>query len=122
MLLAEKLYQLKQLSFENDVLIGEIRLNKEDPIFKGHFPGNPITPGVAQLEIIKELLSHHFEREIHLKSISNCKYLAILNPVENDTFFVKISITNTEIENELKISATIYFNEIVFTKLSGVYY
>ncbi|HIP44760.1 MAG TPA: hypothetical protein EYG93_05450 [Sulfurospirillum arcachonense] len=32
--------------------------NKEHPIFKAHFPGQPILPGFIHLEIISKLFDH----------------------------------------------------------------
>lgn len=120
MILKDKLYRLKNLKQEEDQLIADIVLNEKDIIFEGHFPGNPITPGVAQLEIIKEILSIHFNRSIQLKSISNCKYLAILNPLKNPD--VTVTLTVNKVENELKVNAVFAANGTVFTKSTGVYY
>lgn len=119
MILKDKFYELKDLKKEGNQLLATIELNANDVIFEGHFPGNPVTPGVAQLEIIKEILSTHYERSISLKSISNCKYLAILNPVQNPT--VVVSITINEVEGDLKVSAVFSAQETIFTKVAGVY-
>ena len=32
-----------------------ILVNEKHDVFKGHFPGNPIMPGVCMIQIIKEL-------------------------------------------------------------------
>lgn len=120
MLLKDKFYQINSLKQEDNQLIVAVTLNANDTIFEGHFPGNPVTPGVAQLEMIKEVLSTHYNREIQLKSISNCKYLAILNPVENAD--ITITLTINEVENELKVNAVFSANGTVFTKSAGVYY
>jgi len=32
-----------------------ILINEEHEVFQGHFPGNPIMPGVCMMQIIKEL-------------------------------------------------------------------
>ena len=32
-----------------------LTLNAEHPIFKGHFPNNPVTPGVCMMQIVKNL-------------------------------------------------------------------
>lgn len=119
MILKDNFYQIKNLKQQENQLIATIELNANDLIFEGHFPGNPVTPGVAQLEIIKEILSVHYNCPIALKSISNCKYLAILNPVQNAT--VAVSITINEVESELKIAATFSSEATVFTKVAGVY-
>ncbi|MBC9813438.1 3-hydroxyacyl-ACP dehydratase [Crocinitomicaceae bacterium CZZ-1] len=120
MILKDKFYQLNNLQQEAGQLVADIVLNAADSIFEGHFPGNPVTPGVAQLEIVKELLSLHYKRPIQLKSISNCKYLAIMNPVETPEIMVKLSVT--EQEDELKVNVVFTGGETIFTKVSGVYY
>src|SRR5688572_781920 len=57
-----------------------VRLNPDHIIFKGHFPGHPVTPGVIQLQIIHELLEEHIGKNLKLDTISNCKFLNVLNP------------------------------------------
>lgn len=120
MLLKDRLYALKSLKQEENQLIAAVTLNAADPVFEGHFPGNPVTPGVVQLEMIKELLSIQYDREIALKSISNCKYLAILNPGSNPDLTITLTISETE--NILKTNAVFRSGDIIFTKISGIYY
>ena len=49
-------YTLNQIAPQGEgKYICRITLNPAHPIFAGHFPGNPITPGVCMLQIIKEL-------------------------------------------------------------------
>lgn len=69
-----------------------IELNKDHEIYKGHFPGNPVVPGVCLIQIIKETLSQHFCKELILVKADDIKFLNIVNP-ENDP----------EIELEIKI-------------------
>lgn len=120
MILKDTFYHLNSLQQEADQLVADLVLNADHTIFKGHFPGNPVTPGVAQLEIVKELLSVHYNRPVRLKSISNCKYLAIMNPVESPKITVKLSVT--DVENEWKVTVVFSGGETIFTKISGIYY
>ena len=46
------------------------------PIFKAHFPSNPILPGFVHLEIIEELF------DIQITGIKKAKYSAIVLPSE----------------------------------------
>lgn len=97
-----------------------IKLNANHAIFEGHFPGNPVTPGVVQLEIIKELLSEGLGKTVHLQSMSNCKYLAILNP--NDCGEVQVSIAYTEQEDgNVKAVVVIKNDQTTFLKSVGIY-
>ena len=97
-----------------------IRINANHGIFDGHFPQNPVTPGVVQLEIIKELLSEGLGRAIHLVSLSNCKYLAILNP--NTCGDIHVNIEYTLLDTGVqKAVVLLKNNEITFLKASGTY-
>ena len=119
MILLDKFYTIASIQMENDVLKATLKLNPAHSIFDGHFPENPVTPGVVQMEIIKELLNVHFNRSIELVSMSNCKFLAILNP--NETPVIDITLVLKEEDDQLKVNSTIVFEEKGFLKLSAIY-
>jgi len=92
------------LSDENIV---KIQLtNKEHPIFKAHFPNNPILPGFLQIDIIAEILCDK------LKKINRCKFIAHILP--NDIIDYQITVKDTNkkqikiIKNNKKISEFTY--------------
>lgn len=43
------------IDFENNIITGTKYIDPDDPILTGHFPGNPIYPGVLHLEIVGQL-------------------------------------------------------------------
>ena len=59
-----------------------VRINPEWPIYKAHFPGHPITPGVCIVQMVQELLQGFLHRELCLVRAKNVKYLAIISPEE----------------------------------------
>ncbi len=120
MILQDKFYTITSLNFENGLIEAAITIAANHEIFKGHFPGNPVTPGVVQLEIIKELLSTHFERVVHLKTLNTCKFLAILNPNETPNVSVKLSILPNE-SDSIKISGQILADSTTFLKIQAEY-
>ncbi len=119
MILDDTFYSVSSLEANEGFIEARLKINAEHAIFEGHFPGNPITPGVVQMEIIKELLSLHFARPIQMISMSNSKFLTILNP--NETPEIDVKITISEVEDQLKVSAQISAGEVVYLKLAGVY-
>ena len=119
MLFNNNFYNIEHSTISEEKASFSIRLNKDHSIYKGHFPGVPVTPGVVQLEIIKELISITTNKRISLLSIRNCKFLAVLVP-DNSLLSVDIDFTTND-DGNLKISARISNQENVFFKLNGVY-
>lgn len=94
-----------------------IQLNDKHLVFDGHFPGNPVVPGVCMLQIIIELASHTAGSTLQLQKATQVKYLNILNPCTYPKVNVKIE-RNTE--NPLKVAASLFSGETVFARLQGV--
>jgi len=120
MLFKDTFYTIHSTKEENDTFIFSIELNKDHSIFKGHFPGNPVTPGVAQMEIIKELVQISQEKELSLVSMPSCKFLAILNPEKNAMIDVVLKFSSTEDEH-IKMNAIIKDEQTSYLKMSGFY-
>jgi 3-hydroxyacyl-[acyl-carrier-protein] dehydratase len=54
--------------------------NEHHAIFKGHFPGQPVVPGVCMMEIVKELLEGVTGKPLMLRSSQNVKFLRLTTP------------------------------------------
>ena len=120
MIFKDKLYKILEKREEQDNIIFNIKILKNHSIFEGHFPNNPVTPGVVQMEIIKELVKDCSKENIQLISVSNCKFLAILNPEKNELINVILKI-NTAEKNEIKVTSFIKNDDNVFLKMSSIY-
>ncbi len=57
-----------------------LRMNAECVIYKAHFPGKPITPGVCLVQAGVELLSDASSTNLTLCCANNVKFLGILHP------------------------------------------
>ena len=81
-MLKNKLYTILALTTDEkrEKISALISLNKDHAIFGGHFPGNPILPGVCTVQIVKELLETSFGSELMLRKASNIKYLGFVSP------------------------------------------
>ncbi len=104
---------------ENGSFTAYISLNKDHDIFKGHFPGNPVTPGVCMMQIVKELSEEFTGLNLFLKSASNVKFMAIINPFETPDLTLQLDITQTE--EEVKVKNTTSFGETIALKMSVNY-
>ena len=104
---------------ENGSFTANISLNKNHEIFKGHFPGNPVTPGVCMMQIVKELTEEFTGLKLFLKTASNVKFMAIINTFETPDLKLQLDINQTE--EEIKVKNITYFGETIALKMSVNY-
>lgn len=97
-----------------------IRINAEHEVLKGHFPGNPIMPGVCMMQIIKELAEQITESSLFMQSLSNAKFMALINPFNTPELRLELDILMTETDL-VKVKNVTYFNDTIALKLSTIY-
>ena len=73
-----------------------IKINPDHNIFKGHFPGQPIVPGVTYIEMIREIMELVIKKKLLLKEASNIKFLSVTNPLLNSELNVSFSLLMKE--------------------------
>ena len=111
-------YSVKEFNFTDNQLKAIIELNPEHDVFKGHFPNNPVTPGVCMLQILKELTEQATNTNLFIKECSNVKFMALINPETNPVLAITIDIN--QVEENFKIKASASFNETVALKVSAL--
>lgn len=100
------------------------RLHPEAPVFKAHFPGFPVLPGVLTLKMVVDAInaSQFFSTQtLTVQSIGNAKYLAVINPQETQE--VEISVTQKAEKNAdepavFQFKATVQNGETRFATFS----
>ena len=121
MILQDNLFTIVSQQQEEGLDVFHVRLNPEWPIYKAHFPGHPITPGVCIVQMVQELLQVLQHRELSFCQAKNIKYLSIVSPEE----ITELTITFSKIEEQpdscLKVQAQVTSGERLFTKLSMVF-
>jgi 3-hydroxyacyl-[acyl-carrier-protein] dehydratase len=97
-----------------------IIINPAHRIFEGHFPENPVVPGVTLIEIVKETLENYIGKELQLKSTGNVKFLHVVNPqIETELMLdYQVKFLN---DDEIQAKSTIYSKEIVVLKFDGTF-
>src|SRR6185295_12355612 len=95
-----------------------IELNPLHKIFNGHFPGQPVVPGVCMVQMLKEILEHLFGKPFAMKQASQLKFLSILDPNKVRNLDVEISVLKEDAD-DLKISGTFQKGELIFLKYKG---
>lgn len=104
---------------ENKYLV-VVLINEEHEVFKGHFPGNPIMPGVCMMQIIKELTEQISASSLFMQSLSNVKFMALINPFKTPELRLELDVSMSETDL-VKVKNVTYFDDTVALKLSSVY-
>jgi 3-hydroxyacyl-[acyl-carrier-protein] dehydratase len=116
------LYTIKQILQvgSNNKLSILIQLNPSHEIFKGHFPGNPILPGVCIVQILKEILMYQLEKKLILSNANSIKYLSFINPGMNSIISFDVELKEMGNDN-IFCNALIYFESVVFCRFKGCF-
>ncbi|EJL62997.1 3-hydroxyacyl-ACP dehydratase [Flavobacterium sp. CF136] len=111
---------LSEEKINDSKYIVTILVNEKHEVFKGHFPGNPIMPGVCMIQIIKELTEAITKSTLIIQTLANVKFMALINPEATPELRLELDIVTTE-DDLVKVKNTTYFNDTVSLKLSNVY-
>lgn len=100
------------------------RLHPEAPVFKVHFPGFPVLPGVLTLKMVVDAInaSQFFSTQtLTVQSIGNAKYLAVVNPQETQEVEISVALKAEKNADEpavFQFKATVQNGETRFATFS----
>lgn len=118
-MLIEGLYSIVGFKHEDLSVRATIKLNAAHEVFKGHFPGNPVMPGVCMIQIIKELAEKATGKALFLSVATNVKFMAIINPEKND--LIQLQLNFIEEGDILKVKNVTTFNDTLALKLNATF-
>ena len=100
-------------------LAAHIRLNPECIIYKAHFPGRPITPGVCIIGIVTELLETYYALPLQLDEVKNLKFVDVIEPTKVES--LSVVFEKIELADGLMVRGTVSADEHIYTKFSFIY-
>lgn len=115
----EHFHTLSQIeSIGDGVWSAVIELNPEHPLYQGHFPEQPVVPGVCMLHLIKEIAECIREQSLQYSQISSAKFLSAIHPGETPRLEFIIQLKETA-DQPLQILAEGKAAENCFIKLKA---
>lgn len=63
----------------------DVYIPAESQWFSGHFPGNPVLPGIAQLGMVYDVIRHALNQGIKLVEINRVKFKRMILPEDRLT-------------------------------------
>ena len=98
--------------------IYHIALCSDSDIYRGHFPGNPVCPGVCNMQTIKECAEDFTGKRLHVTYVKQCRLTAVATPTVCPKLDVKVSIQPTD-DASYTVMASIYDSQRIYMDYKG---
>ena len=119
MKLKDDFYTIKGITEVDGRQVYDLHLNPDHFIFKVHFPGEPVTPGVCLQQMAVELAEESVGRPLALVYVKNVKFLSVVSPLQTPDFqFCVNKLTIDEAAGTVAVQMTAQTPDIQLAKLS----
>ncbi|MDD3876191.1 MAG: hypothetical protein PHT69_06190 [Bacteroidales bacterium] len=115
----DTLFNIKSLEISEDGCnsFAVITLDPDHDIFKGHFPENPVLPGVCLVHIIKSVMIAAVEKPLMMFNCQSIKFQLPVNPLENN--ILEIDIKNKSTSDFYDVSVQVSYGDKKFCNFRG---
>ncbi len=112
------IYTVTSFRLSETGINASITFNKDHEIFKGHFPGNPIVPGVVQIQILKDIVERAIGKKVFLNYAKSIKFSNFINPIETNAVEFEVAF-EYQTHDVLSIKCIVKTETVVFMKYTG---
>ncbi|MDR2773616.1 MAG: beta-hydroxyacyl-ACP dehydratase [Tannerella sp.] len=115
--LLDDYYRIDSRTDAGDDVLFSVTLLPECCVYAGHFPGNPVSPGVCNIQMIKECAVQLTGEPLFLGYISQCRLSAVITP--QTTPHLQIRMQLSEADNVYNVCATVYDDTTTYMNFKG---
>ena len=119
-MLLDHFFTIQEQNITNNTLQGIIHFDASHPIFKGHFPEQPVVPGVCMMQTFTEMLEKVLDKKMQLQKADQLKFLAVINPLENAAVNVEFTFEEKE-DGTVSVNGRLFKAELNFLKFRGAF-
>lgn len=95
----------------------DFSIDASHEVFQGHFPEQPIVPGVCQVQLIREVLEDLLALPLVMSSANTIKFMNMIVPEKHPQLQLLMQVS--EAEDKWKVKASITDGETIFLKFQG---
>jgi len=109
-------YKIDNIDFnsESGEIKGSFYLNPNHEVYQGHFPNQPVAPGVMQIQIIKEICEQVLNKTLFISESNVVKFINMIIPKQNESLLFTIKIK--EHDNCFNVDCSIVNKELTIFK------
>jgi 3-hydroxyacyl-[acyl-carrier-protein] dehydratase len=85
-------YTVNRQRNEGDTAVFEVSLNPASAVYRGHFPNQPVAPGVCNIQMIKECVERLTGRALRMSYLAQCRLTTLLTPQQYPDLQVRIRL------------------------------
>ena len=110
------LFTIESQKKEEGHALFNIILNPDHRIYKGHFPGDGITPGVCILQIACDLFSHIHQQNFLISTMKSVKFIQLIRPAVTPKVTFEFSYLPAGENGSYDAKCTVSHGEEILTK------
>ena len=110
-------FKIDNCTNEGEDTLFSITLLPDYCAYEGHFPGNPVSPGVCNIQMIKECAEQLAGKRFFLGYISRCKLSAVITPQTTPQLSIRMRLA--EVEGLYTVNAVVSDVDTTYIEFKG---
>ena len=94
----------------------DVRLEKGHPVYAGHFPGNPVSPGVCNLQMVKECAEKGAGHALTFRRVAQYRLMEVVSPWKEPDLHISLDVAETDGQYKLTAKMTAAGEEVISVK------
>jgi 3-hydroxyacyl-[acyl-carrier-protein] dehydratase len=115
-MLLDSFFTIDKITSQDEKTLVEVSINKEHSVFEGHFPGNPVVPGVFLIQIIREVIEELQHKKFKIEKADEIKFMNMVIPQNSSHLILEIQ-QRAKSENPFAYNILVTDGPTVFLKM-----
>lgn len=110
-------YRIDEQRTEGTDTVFRITLLPACEVYRGHFPGRPVCPGVCNIQVVKECAEQLTGQSLFIGRLKQCRLTAIATPDACRQLDIRLTVTPSS--EGLTVAARMYDERQTYMELKG---
>ena len=115
-MLTNHFFTIETTTVRDNKTLFEVAINKEHAVFEGHFPGNPVVPGVFLIQMVREVIEHWQQKKFRIDAADEIKFMNMVIPQQSSRLTLEIQ-KRVKSEKPFAYSIIVSDNTTVYIKM-----